>query len=119
MEVNISGLKCDHCEYRDDNIKFSEYFYYIDRPCPDCGESLLTEAEFQDCLKIYAKVTTYNKIMRVLRWLNPIHYWRLVFGDKRKEITLTKVYTNKCLCELNAEGKNIIGHCSKHHTDWL
>lgn len=22
--------------------------------------------------------------MNVLKWLNPFHYWRLLFGDKRK-----------------------------------
>lgn len=25
-----------------------------------------------------------NKRMNVLKWLNPFHYWRLLFGDKSK-----------------------------------
>lgn len=32
---------------------------------------------------------------------------------------VSSITTDKCLCELNAEGQKITGWCSKHHTDWL
>tara|TARA_R110001632_G_scaffold222564_1_gene353845 strand:- start:54 stop:215 length:162 start_codon:yes stop_codon:yes gene_type:complete len=34
-------------------------------------------------------------------------------------VVVSSVTTDKCLCELNAEGQAISGWCSKHHTDWL
>ena len=33
-------------------------------------------------------------------------------------VVVSSVTTDKCLCELNAEGQAISGWCSKHHTDW-
>ena len=42
MEINIYGLKCDYCDYRDDSVKFSEYEENIGKPCPNCGNNLLT-----------------------------------------------------------------------------
>ena len=34
-------------------------------------------------------------------------------------VVVSSVTTDKCLCELNAEGQQISGWCRKHHTDWL
>lgn len=38
----IGGLKCDNpeCDYKDDTIDVVDYEQHIDKPCPDCGESL-------------------------------------------------------------------------------
>ena len=94
MDVIISGIKCDHCHYRDDDVQFSEYEQYINKPCPLCGRSLLTQKEYDDCILIYKRVEYLKRLSHKLRWFNPFHYWRLVFGDKRKEITLKKVYKN-------------------------
>lgn len=48
VEANIGGLKCDAlaCEYKDENVKVEDYAKYIDRPCPECGASLLTQADY-------------------------------------------------------------------------
>ena len=94
MEVNISGLKCDNtsCGYRNDDIEFKDYPAYINSKCPKCGEIWLTEKEYKDCLKIYTAVSWINKIGRVTRWINPMYYYRLIFGDKRTFFTFTKKY---------------------------
>lgn len=97
MELNISGLKCDHCDYRDDDVQFSEYKNSINKPCPKCGNSLLTEQEYKDCLKIYKAVGVADKIGNVLKWINPFHYWRLIFGDNRQQVIITKNYPNRKL----------------------
>lgn len=34
-------------------------------------------------------------------------------------VVMSSITTDKCLCELNAEGQQITGWCRKHHTDWL
>ncbi len=95
MEVKISGLKCDHCNYRDDGVLFSEYKDSINKSCPKCGESLLTEKEYNDCLKYYKGVEIINKISNITKWLNPFYYWRLIFGDKREQVKTTIKFPNR------------------------
>lgn len=95
MPIKISGLKCDYCDYRDDSVPYSDYPASIGKPCPKCGESLLTQEEYEDCEKLIRKVASIERFLSYLRWLNPIHYWRLVFGDKRNEKTLTIPFPNR------------------------
>jgi hypothetical protein len=45
VELNIKGIKCDHCDYKEPNVKFEEYEQFLNKPCPKCGENLLTEAD--------------------------------------------------------------------------
>lgn len=54
MELNIYGLKCDNpsCDYNDETIKFEDYPKYIEHPCPKCGQSLLTQADFDTTMQI-------------------------------------------------------------------
>ena len=33
IEVNISGIKCDYCNFRDDTVVFSDYYKYINKKC--------------------------------------------------------------------------------------
>ena len=47
MHIEISGLKCDNCNFRDDDVKFSEYKDSVGRACPECGESLLTQEDYE------------------------------------------------------------------------
>lgn len=95
VELTISGIKCDYCDYRDDSVEFSDYPKWLDKPCPHCGHNLLTETDYYRCLKTYNIVDKYNKVINVLKWLNPRHYWRLIFGDKRKQVTFHKHFTNE------------------------
>jgi hypothetical protein len=97
MEFKISGLKCDFCTYRDDEVQFSEYEASIGRPCPHCGHSLLTREDYDLCVKQYKLIARLEKIGNVLKWLNPFHYWRLIFGDNRPEVNMSIRYINKNL----------------------
>lgn len=49
IEGTIKGLKCDapDCNYSDMNIDVKNYINYVNSPCPDCGENLLTEADYE------------------------------------------------------------------------
>lgn len=95
MEVKYSGLKCDCCEYRDDEVTFDEYEKYINYPCPKCREPLLTKEDYLRCLKVIRLVKFTNRIGNVLKWFNPLHYYRLLFGDKRDYYDVTIKYKNK------------------------
>lgn len=64
MELNISGLKCDNkiCDYNDNTIKFEDYESYIGYPCPKCGESLLTQEDYNTTMNIYKYLQLANKL---------------------------------------------------------
>lgn len=95
MPIKISGLKCDYCDYRDDTVPYSDYPASIGKPCPKCGENLLTQAEYDQCEMMIRKVAKIEKALSFLKWLNPFHYWRLIFGDKRQEKALTYKFPNR------------------------
>lgn len=92
MPIQISGLKCDYCSWRDDSIPYSDYPAHIGKPCPECGTDLLTKEEFDACEQMIRRVERIEKLLHRLRWLNPFYYWRLVFGDRRKEKTISREF---------------------------
>lgn len=74
MELNISGIKCDNrrinCQWRDDSVKWEDYEAWVDRPCPVCGENLLTRRSYER----WKRVVGVAKTLHRLRWLNPFFY---------------------------------------------
>ena len=60
LEMNISGLKCDNCDFRDDSVPFSDYENSIDKPCPNCGESLLTKSDYDSIMQMVQAVEMVN-----------------------------------------------------------
>lgn len=79
MNLKAIGLKCDHCTYKDMTVESKDYKNNINKLCPKCGNSLLTQEDYD----YFCKVEKWVNRLNMLRWLNPFHYWRLVFGDKR------------------------------------
>lgn len=94
IEFEIKGIKCDNCDYRDDSVHFHDYPEYVDRPCPLCQHNLLTIKEYNDCLKQYTLVERLNRVGNVLKWINPLYYWRLIFGDNRRKTQVTVKFLN-------------------------
>ena len=47
IQHHIRGIKCDAegCDYRDDSAELENYEEYLNKPCPECGANLLTEAD--------------------------------------------------------------------------
>jgi predicted nucleic acid-binding Zn-ribbon protein len=54
IEVRESGIKCDNpmCDFRQE-IPFEDRIKWIGRPCPKCGENLLTRADFEKSQELY------------------------------------------------------------------
>lgn len=54
MQVFIGGLKCDNekCDYENPDITLEEYPNYLESPCPKCGDSLLTKADYKALLNL-------------------------------------------------------------------
>lgn len=87
-DFKISGIQCDteHCNYRNDLIQFEEYSNYLNSKCPVCGSNLLTQEDYNRCLFMYKLVNNINKIGNVLKWFNPVYYYRLITGKKEQVI---------------------------------
>jgi len=62
--TKIKGLKCDNpeCDYKDEDIPGSDYEQYINKPCPDCGENLLTQDDYDKVQKIQQSVMDLNSL---------------------------------------------------------
>ncbi len=60
--LEYTGLKCDNCDYKDENIDRSEFENYINRPCPECGENLLTFNDYLNVLILENAVYDVNEL---------------------------------------------------------
>lgn len=87
--VEISGITCIDCPWGDMSVPFEDYPHYIDEPCPNCGSNLLTQEGYNMCINLYKAVYYYDAIADILKWFNPMFYWRLIFGDKRRQETIS------------------------------
>jgi len=58
--LNHKGLKCDHCDYRDDTVERYQYESMINRACPECGENLLTLEDYNNVLVLENAVKSVN-----------------------------------------------------------
>ena len=59
---SVYGLKCDYCDFRLEDITYEEYPEWIDRPCPICGHSLLTQKDYDAVKSIVDIVDKIEKI---------------------------------------------------------
>ena len=64
IEVQASGLVCDNpeCDYRKDDIAVENYGAWVGALCPDCGEPLLTEEQYEDMQAVLEIVNGLNEI---------------------------------------------------------
>lgn len=64
MQMNIKGIKCDasSCEYSDDDVKVEDYAAWLNKPCPQCGANLLTEADMKTVKIMLASAELVNAL---------------------------------------------------------
>jgi len=64
ISFEISGIKCDNtdCDYVDETVKFDNYEQWLNKPCPKCGENLLTESDYELTKKVMSVTKTINEI---------------------------------------------------------
>jgi len=68
IETTHSGIKCDNpnCSYTDKTATFETYHNYLNKPCPNCGENLLTEDDFNRAEAIRLAVDIVNSLPKEL-----------------------------------------------------
>lgn len=62
IEYKIEGIKCDACDYKDESVKVEDYPDWVNKPCPDCGENLLTEGDFAFVEKMINAASILNSM---------------------------------------------------------
>jgi ssDNA-binding Zn-finger/Zn-ribbon topoisomerase 1 len=55
IEAKQSTIKCKNpmCDFQQQVILFEDCIRWIDQPCPECGENLLTRADFKKAKELY------------------------------------------------------------------
>lgn len=64
LTLDIHGIKCDNkdCNYKDMSVKMEDYDKWLNKPCPECGQNLLTQEDY-DISNEFVKLTNMiNKI---------------------------------------------------------
>ncbi len=64
IEVTDSGIVCDNpqCDYEDKSVLGENLSEWVDRPCPKCGENLLTQQDLDDWTKTRELLDQLNGI---------------------------------------------------------
>ncbi len=62
-KLEINGIKCDNpvCNYVEEGISVDNLSKWLNRPCPCCGENLLTKVDFTAIQDLMAVVENLNK----------------------------------------------------------
>lgn len=48
IEYHVKGIQCDNpdCDYVNEEVQYEDYPEWLNKPCPECGENLLTEEDY-------------------------------------------------------------------------
>ena len=62
IKLEGSGIKCDNpeCDYKDMTVAVDDYPNWVDKPCPKCGENLLTKEDYLAVKQLYAVIELLN-----------------------------------------------------------
>jgi hypothetical protein len=60
VDLHISSIKCDHCPWRNNDVKVEGYDLWLNKSCPNCGENLLTMADYVMTKKMLRRVKIIN-----------------------------------------------------------
>lgn len=69
--------KCDYVIPNPTKNPLVDIRMYINKPCPECGENLLTEKDYHDWIKF----------KKVVNWVNKWFSWITIFMPKNKKYT--------------------------------
>ena len=62
--LKVEGISCDNpdCEYAITSLKLSMYVKWLNKPCPNCGQILLTEEDYNLFKLLSATTSIANKL---------------------------------------------------------
>ena len=64
VEYMGGGIKCDNpqCDYINEDVSVSDYHNWLNKPCPKCGENLLTQEDYDKVQSMLAIVDLVNQM---------------------------------------------------------
>lgn len=67
IELLQSGLKCDNpsCDWKDTTIPHTEYINHVNKPCPKCGENILTGEDYETAMYFHTVVDFINNMENI------------------------------------------------------
>lgn len=68
---------------------------YLNMPCPDCGQNLLTEQDYLQSLKL----------LRIVNWLNKWFSWTTIFVSKKTKQKSVSVHFHNGVKIENIDGQ--------------
>ena len=96
LEINIGGIKCDNpnCDFVDMSVKIEDYDKWLNKPCPKCGENLLTNDDYRNIQfllgmeelanKIYPKIEDNESIVKATINMNGTGDMNVAIDDNKK-----------------------------------
>ncbi len=80
--IQCDNPECDFSVPNETKDPFADTVDFINKPCPKCGENLLTEQDQKDALRFLRLVAFVNK------WFS----WLTIFSFKNKKQNVTSVH---------------------------
>lgn len=64
VELSCYGIKCDNpkCDYKDMSVRFEDYPKYVNKPCPKCGQNLLTKHDYNVAKMVMSLAKLFGRI---------------------------------------------------------
>jgi len=63
--LNISGIKCDYCKYKNSNVHMNDYDKWLNKPCPTCSNNLLTQLDYEMVKQLVSLIGIQNSDITV------------------------------------------------------
>lgn len=64
IEVSGGGLQCDNpkCDWKDESIAHADFKDWLNKPCPKCGENVLTQEDLYNAEVLDFAVSMVNSM---------------------------------------------------------
>lgn len=59
IEYVSKGVKCDHCPWK---LEIDDISGWVNKPCPDCGQNVLTQEDYVEWAKIKFAMDMINSM---------------------------------------------------------
>jgi hypothetical protein len=63
IEMNLKGIRCDNpeCDYKDMSVEADDFKDWLNKPCPECGANLLTQADYDNVVGLIELAKLMNQ----------------------------------------------------------
>lgn len=92
VEMTSGGIICDNpkCDYADETVTVEMYDDFLNKPCPKCGENLLTEEDLDLVMRLRSLGNFLNSLSpEQIEELNKAQRYEVEPEMKNKKIEVT------------------------------